>query len=254
MKQNFQTLIYYIFIGIFIGFINYFVTLNYYFSIVVCMLLIMFSLIVVTSKQQRADLIKDRTLECTSFIHEYIYGLEKYSNHDEVLNKMSDSFSQSLKEQLGLIKHLSTIEKVEYLEKYFKLNIYKFFVKFVKEVEFCKENYKNTAKQLLSDVRKIEESVLEFDSLRKRKMFEFTSFRTLAYLIIIMLRFLLGDFFIQMIELEFLPIGFFIFNMIFLISLIFFIYKYYDFEFIKGDFNIEKVKTKNRKSKSKLQK
>ncbi len=254
MKQNCQLVVIYVILSIFLGVFNYFVTLNFYFSIILFALSMLLSIILLATKQEKAELKEKRTLECVSFINMYILAFDRYKNHEETLNKISDSFSSSLQEQTALIKHLNSIEKLEYLEKYFKLNVYKVFIGIIKDYKKEDGSILTVCQNLFYDLRKIEENVLDFNQLRKRKLIEFGLFWGLTYLIVATLRYTLGDFFLSMIELDFLPIGFFIFNIVFIISLSFFMFKYFDFDFIKGDFNIEKAKRKNRKPKSKLQK
>lgn len=251
MKNNIYVVIYFA-ISLLLSAFYFYITLNLILTVILFLISLLLQITLIYKKQIAAKFRFSRTRECITFINNFIITLSIKRNTKSALDSVSESFSPLLKEQYDLINHLNSDEKIEYLLNYFKADIYKVFLKIIDQYNYNGGDIINISQLLMYDSRKIEESILDYSTIANRKMIEFISLWGLTFAILFIMKIALGDFFLNIMRMDFFPISIFAFNLLFLLSYYLFMNKYCNYNFIKGEFKDEKIKRKNKKLKSRL--
>ena len=108
--------------------------------------------------------------------------------------EVSDS---GTKEILDSIKDLNEEEKINYLVKYFKFDLYRLFVDTISLWNEQGGDIIKMSRHLVEQVRLKEEYLLSCQSLNKTKSFEFIILWSIALAILATLRFALSQFFLR---------------------------------------------------------
>lgn len=254
MKKNNISLIIYFLISLVISGLFWYVTSDLILALMLFVIAIAVHMFIF-KKEKESSLVIFRAKEAITFINNFIITLSIKKNVLSTFKSVSESFSDTLKQQVELIDHLNVDEKIVYLAKYFKVDIYKVFLKIIDQYNFNGGDILNISQLLMYDSRKIDESINEYTYVSRRKLIEFISLWALTFAILIILKVALGDFFNQIASMDFFAISIFGFNLVFLLSYYLFMAKFYNINYIKGEFkDDEKAQKPNKRSWLKLQK
>lgn len=251
--KNKGFIITFVFISILLSFLNFYITNSILYS---CLLFILFilTMILIIKEKEKGEFIKERSIECIKFINNFVITLSIKKNNLLTFETIKSSFSSNLNKELKMIEHLDIDDKIEYLSRYFKCDIYKVFLKIFTQYNYSGGDIISITRILIHDSRLIETSLDEYQSVAKNKLVEFISMRLIAFLILVVLKFALSDFFLKIQNQMFFAPGVFMFFVIFLISLFLFFKKYFNYSFIKGGFYGEKNKKSSKFTKFKFSK
>ena len=133
--------------------------------------------------------------ECYQFINSFIISLNVKGSLSSALQSAYDTSDSGTKEIIDSIKELNDEEKLSYLIKYFKFDLYRLFVDMVSLWNEQGGDIIRMSHHLIEQVRLKEEYLLACESINKSKCVEFVILWSIALMILAALRFALSQFF-----------------------------------------------------------
>ena len=244
----------YFFILILTGGLYYFVTENLIFSII-SVIIGAITLFLICERIINKFFIKDKKIqECTSFINNFIITLSINKSILTTYEVCKESFSKTLIEQDKLINNLQVEEKIHYLNKYFNCSIYEVFLKLLDQYIYNGGDILKLSQILLFDVHQLSEEVLNHKSLIVKKLIEFISLWILTFIILIIMKFSLANYFEEIMVLDYFRYGMLGFFTFFYVNLILFIFNSFNLSFVKDITYENKTIKRKRKEKKKDEK
>ena len=135
--------------------------------------------------------------ECYQFINSFIISLNVKGSLNSALQSSYDTADSGTREIIDSIKELTDEEKLAYLVKYFKFDLYRLFVDTVSLWNEQGGDIIKMSHHLIEQVRLKEEYLLACESINKSKSLEFVILWSIALMILAALRFALSQFFIR---------------------------------------------------------
>ena len=135
--------------------------------------------------------------ECYQFINSFIISLNVKGSLSSALQSSYDTADSGTREIIDSIKELTDEEKLAYLVKYFKFDLYRLFVDTVSLWNEQGGDIIKMSHHLIEQVRLKEEYLLACESINKSKSVEFVILWSIALMILAALRFALSQFFIR---------------------------------------------------------
>ena len=133
--------------------------------------------------------------ECFQFINTYIISLNVKGSLSSALQSAYEVSDGDTKEIIDSIKELTEEEKLTYLNKYFKFDLYRLFVDTVFLWKEEGGDILKMSRYLVEQVRLKEEYLLTCQTINKSKTTEFVVLWAIALTILAALRFALSQFF-----------------------------------------------------------
>ena len=133
--------------------------------------------------------------ECYQFINSFIISLNVKGSLSAAMESAYDTSDSGTKEIIDSIKELNEEEKLSYLIKYFKFDLYRLFVDTVTLWNEQGGDIIKMSHHLIEQVRLKEEYLLACQSINKSKSVEFVVLWAIALMILAALRFALSQFF-----------------------------------------------------------
>ena len=181
-----------VFAGVtFIATQNIFSTIGIFFIFIAFFVLIARRLI--NNSQQKVR----RYHECYQFINSFIISLNVKGSLSSAMQSAYDTSDSGTKEIIDSINELSEEEKLSYLIKYFKFDLYRLFVDTVSLWNEQGGDIIKMSHHLIEQVRLKEEYLLTCQSINKSKSVEFVILWAIALMILTALRFSLSQFFVR---------------------------------------------------------
>lgn len=172
-------------------------TQNIFSSIGILIIFIAFFVLIarrlINNSQQKIH----RYHECYQFINNFIISLNVKGSLSSAIESAYDTSNKDTKEIIDSIKELSEEEKLTYLIKYFKFDLYRLFVDTVSLWNEQGGDIIKMSHHLIEQVRLKEEYLLACQSINKSKSIEFVILWAIALMILAALRFSLSQFFIR---------------------------------------------------------
>ena len=135
--------------------------------------------------------------ECYQFINSFIISLNVKGSLSSAMESAYNTSDGGTKEIIDSIKELSEEEKLSYLIKYFKFDLYRLFTDTVFLWNEQGGDIIKMSHHLVEQVRLKEEYVLACQSINKSKSVEFIVLWSIALMILVALRFALSQFFVR---------------------------------------------------------
>lgn len=129
------------------------------------------------------------------FINTFIISLNVKGSLSSALESAYETSDEATKEIIDSIKELNEEEKISYLSKYFKFDLYNLFVDVIKIWNEEGGDILMMSRYLLDQARYKEEYIINCQSLNKSKTIEFIVLWSIALIILAALRFTLSQFF-----------------------------------------------------------
>ena len=129
------------------------------------------------------------------FINTFIISLNVKGSLTSALESAYETSDEGTKEILDSIKELNEEEKISYLNKYFKFDLYNLFVDVIKIWNEEGGDILMMSRYLLDQARYKEEYIINCQSLNRSKTVEFVILWSIALIILTALRFALSQFF-----------------------------------------------------------
>ena len=244
--------IFYIAISAICSFLYFFITSNLLYSalLFVSGLAILF---IFLDEKVKIFLSKERkTRECVLFINNFIITLSMNQSIMATYQIVKESFSKKLSLQAKMIENMSEEEQIHYLRHYFNLSVYDVFLNLLDQYIYNGGDILKIAQILLFDVRKTEESLDNHISILTKKCIEFLTLWGMTFVIVIILKVSLSEFFSSMFQTNLFIYGLLAFFGYFYLNLILFSIHGFSLNFIefsKKEITKEK-RRKNEKNKA----
>lgn len=156
---------------------------------------LLFFVLVLRKKISKYQQKTHRYHQCYQFINTYLVSLSIKGSMTSALESGYDTADNETKEIIDSIKELDEEEKLSYLNKYFRFDLYHLFLDTVALWNEQGGDVLAMSQYLMNQVRLKEEYLLTCESKHRSKVLEFTVLWTIALLILAVLRFALSQFF-----------------------------------------------------------
>ena len=175
--------------------VTFIATQNIFSPILIFVLSIAFFLLIARRQINKSQQKIHRYHQCFQFINSYLISLNVKGSLSSALESSYETADEGTKEIIDSIKELSEEEKINYLTKYFKFDLYHLFVDMVSLWNEQGGDILKMSHHLVEQVRLKEEYLLTCESLNKSKTIEFVVLWAIALVILASLRFALSQFF-----------------------------------------------------------
>lgn len=133
--------------------------------------------------------------QCYHFINNYLISLSIKGSLTAALESSYNTADEGTKEIIDSIKELDEEEKIQYLAKFFKFDLYHLFLDTVSLWNEQGGDILSMSQYLMNQVRLKEEYILTCESAHRSKLMEFIVLWSIALAILGALRFALSQFF-----------------------------------------------------------
>lgn len=175
--------------------ITFIATQNIFSSISILFIFTMFFVLIARRLLNKNQQKIHRYHECFQFVNTFIISLNVKGSLSAAIQSAYEIADESTKEILDSIKELSEEEKITYLIKYFKFDLYRLFVDTVNLWNEQGGDIIKMSRYLVEQVRLKEEYLLTCQRLNKSKTIEFIVLWMISLIILGALRFVLSQFF-----------------------------------------------------------
>ena len=175
--------------------VTFIATQNIFSPIFIFVLSIAFFILIARRQINKSQQKIHRYHQCFQFINSYLISLNVKGSLSAAMESSYETADDSTKEIIDSIKELSEEEKITYLTKYFKFDLYHLFVDMVSLWNEQGGDILKMSHHLVEQVRLKEEYLFTCESLNKSKTIEFVVLWAIALVILASLRFALSQFF-----------------------------------------------------------
>ena len=186
-------------VGIVVSFvfagITFIASQNIISSISIFILFTLFFILIARRQINKSQLKIRRYHQCFQFINAFVVSLNVKGSLSAAIQSAYDIADENTKEIVDSIKELSEEEKITYLIKYFKFDIYRLFVDTISLWNEQGGDIIKMSRYLVEQARLKEEYLLSCQRLNKSKTIEFTVLWIISLVILAALRFALSQFF-----------------------------------------------------------
>lgn len=170
-------------------------TQNIFSTALICLAFLVFFIAVARRQIDKTQQKIHRYHECFQFINTYIISLNVKGSLNAALQSAYEVSDSDTKEIIDSIKELTEEEKLAYLNKYFKFDLYHLFVDTVFLWHEQGGDILKMSRYLVEQVRLKEEYLITCQTISKTKTTEFVVLWAIALAILAALRFALSQFF-----------------------------------------------------------
>lgn len=186
-------------VGIVVSFasagICFIATQNIFSSLFILLAFLVFFIFVARRQINKTQQKIHRYHECFQFINSFIISLNVKGSLSSAMQSAYDISDSETKEIIDSIKELTEEEKLTYLNKYFKFDLYRLFTDTVFLWHEQGGDILKMSRYLVEQVRLKEEYLLTCQTISKNKIIEFVTLWGIALFILAALRFALSQFF-----------------------------------------------------------
>lgn len=175
--------------------ITYIATQNLFSMISIFLISIAFFVLIARRLINRNQQKIHRYHECFQFINNFIVALNVKGSLSAAISSAYETADVDTKEIIDSIQDLNEEEKLSYLTKYFKFDLYRLFVDLISLWNEQGGDILKMSRYLVAQVRLKEEYLLTCQSINKSKTLEFTVLWFISLMILTALRFALSQFF-----------------------------------------------------------
>ncbi len=167
-----------------------------------------------------------RVHQCYYFVTTYLLTMSIKESYDDAFENAIKNKNDEFSKILNGLEEMNSLEKIEYLTKYFTYSFYHMFLKVINLYQDQGGNILKMSSSLLNETIRIEETMKESENNSKKKTIEFFILWSLSFVVILFMRFALQDFYLGMLN----SIPFFVllvaFYVLFLVAIHIFIVRY----------------------------
>ena len=166
-----------------------------------------FFVLIVRRQMNKSQQKIHRYHECFQFINSFVISLNIKGSLSSAFQSGYETSDESTKEIIDSIKELNDDEKLSYLTKHFKFDLYRLFVDTVNLWNEQGGDILKMSQYLINQARLKEEYLITCESIHKQKTVEFVVLWSIALAILAALRFALSQFFNRITNLLFYQIA-----------------------------------------------
>ena len=188
------------FVSLAFGGLIYMASENIFVSIIIFLFSMVFFVFLV---RRQIDKYREKTRryhQCYQFINTYLVSLSIKGSMSAARESSYNTADANTKEILDSIKDFDENEKLSYLCKYFKFDLYRLFLDTVSLWNEQGGDILSMSQHLVNQVRLKEEYILFCESTHRTRLVEFIVLWSLTLLILISLRFALSQFFTHIVK------------------------------------------------------
>ena len=186
-------------VGIVVSFvlagINFIASQNIFTTISIFFITILFFVLIVKKQTMKNQLKIHRYHQCYQFINSFIISLNVKGSMNAAIQSSYETADESTKEVLDSIKELNEEEKIAYLCKYFKFDLYRLFVDTVNLWNEEGGDILRMSQYLINQARLKEQYLITCETIHRQKITEFIVLWSISLAILAILRFALSQFF-----------------------------------------------------------
>ena len=189
----------YIIVGVVVSFvlagISYIACQNLISTLFIFLITNTFFVFIVKRQMDKTQLKIHRYHQCFQFINSFIVSLNIKGSMSAAMESAYETADESTREILDSINEMNEEEKVSYLQKYFKFDLYRLFVDTISLWNEQGGDILQMSRYLVDQVRLKEQYLITCQSLHKSKTIEFVVLWAITLSILAALRFSLSQFF-----------------------------------------------------------
>ena len=173
----------------------YIASQNIFTSLFLFLISILFFVFIV---RRRIDKYQEKTRryhQCYHFINNYLISLSIKGSLTAAMESCYNTANEATKEMISSIKELNEEEKLSYLMKYFRFDLYRLFLDIVSLWNEQGGDILSMSQYLMNQTRLKEEYILACQSAHRSKTLEFVALWAIALAILGSLRFALSQFY-----------------------------------------------------------
>ena len=189
----------YIFVGIIVSLVltgvSFVTAQNIFMSISIFLISNAFFVFVVNRKMKKNQLKIHRYHQCFHFINSFIISLNVKGSMSAAIQSGYETTDEDTKVLIDSIKELNEDEKIMYLSKHFKFDLYRLFVDTINLWNEEGGDILKMSQYLINQVRLKEQYLITCETIHRQKTIEFVVLWTISLAILAALRFALSQFF-----------------------------------------------------------
>lgn len=189
----------YLLVGLIVSFvltgISFIASQNIISSMSMFVLCFLFFVLIVRKQMNKNQLKIHRYHQCFQFINNFIISLNVKGSLKAAIESSYETADEGTKEIMDSIKELNEEEKITYLCKYFKFDLYRLFVDTISLWNEEGGDILKMSQYLINQARLKEQYLLNCETIHRQKIVEFTVLWAISLTILAALRFALSSFF-----------------------------------------------------------
>jgi len=189
----------FVLVGLVVSFVlsgvNFIATQNIFSTLFIFLISIVFFVLIVKKQMTKNQLKIHRYHQCYQFINTFIVSLNIKGSMSAAIESSYEVSDETTKEVLDSIKEMNEEEKIGYLCKYFKFDLYRLFVDIVSLWNEEGGDILKMSQYLVNQARLKEQYLITCETIHRQKTIEFVTLWSISLAILAILRFTLSQFF-----------------------------------------------------------
>ena len=189
----------FVLVGIVVSFVlagvNFIATQNIFSTLFIFLISLLFFVLIVKRQMAKNQLKIHRYHQCYQFINTFIVSLNIKGSMSAAIESSYEVSDEATKEVLDSIKEMNEEEKIGYLCKYFKFDLYRLFVDIVSLWNEEGGDILKMSQYLVNQARLKEQYLITCETIHRQKTIEFVTLWSISLAILAILRFTLSQFF-----------------------------------------------------------
>lgn len=189
----------FVLVGIVVSFVlsgvNFIATQNIFSTLFLFLISLVFFVLIVKKQMAKNQLKIHRYHQCYQFINTFIVSLNIKGSMSAAIESSYEVSDETTKEVLDSIKEMNEEEKIGYLCKYFKFDLYRLFVDIVSLWNEEGGDILKMSQYLVNQARLKEQYLITCETIHRQKTIEFVTLWSISLAILAILRFTLSQFF-----------------------------------------------------------
>lgn len=187
-------------ISLICGALGYVSSGNYYVAMAICLIYFLYFFFHAKKKVYQSNTTYKCAGECRQFVNNFLLSMSIRGSLAEAFENATINADGQFKNELEFIEHLAIRERIDYLNKYFRFDIYYMFLNILTLYEDQGGDILTMAETLLQEINRIEETMIVVRSLSIRRTMEFLILWFITLGIVIFVRFGLSSFYSRMLN------------------------------------------------------
>ena len=204
----------FVILGIFLGILCYFSTINLIFSIVLLVIFVADYFIFMRKKFIHYFSLIERVHTSYYFINSFVISLSVKDSLEEAYQNAIRINNARLNAETKELNEMAAIDRVKYLYGYFNLSIYKMFLNVLDLYQDQGGNILNMSDNLLRECTRTEKTLSDTLSIGYKHLTEFVILWLMSFAILLFMRFSIEEFYLMMLKNVFIVPLIFIFFLI----------------------------------------
>ncbi len=190
----------FVILGIFLGILCYFSTINLIFSIVIFVLFVVDYFVFMRKKFIHYFSLIERVHNSYHFINSFVISLSVKDSLEEAYQNGIRINNARLNAETKALTEMPVVERVRYLYGYFNLSIYKVFLNVLDLYQDQGGNILNMADNLLRECTRTEKTLSDTLSIGYKHLTEFIILWLMSFAILLFMRFSIEEFYLMMLK------------------------------------------------------